>query len=147
MKVKFILFLILAFLTIPAFAENTESRDLYWSRHYSEPLVKNVTYTAFSSVLQIFNNGFLADISRGNDTRMERFTIFIEANDANKLMAGDTFQPPLNLKFTGRYYNYKNFYGETMSVPIFYIEYMELINVCNPRRANINMGYPFMRFR
>lgn len=62
---------------------------------------------------------FLADT--GVEYYNRHGVIYINANDSRRLLAGDWFEPYLPVKFTGRYFYYRNYYGETRKAPMFNI--------------------------
>lgn len=80
------------------------------------PLEVNKFYWCNPQIIQIFSQGFLADVAPGSyfDT-----VIFVQDSNSNKLLLGDTFFICLPLKFTGKYLQYTTILGEYKNVPIF----------------------------
>jgi hypothetical protein len=81
------------------------------------PFQRNVLYIGHPVVIQIFQDGFLADFAPGE--YQYQSVIFVQDKDSRKLLAGDYFDPFLPIKFTGRHFTYTNIYGERRVVPIF----------------------------
>lgn len=103
-------------------------------RGYSA-LKTNVIYISKINVLQILDNGFLGITYAGQGK-----TIYVLTNSSYRLSHGDILIPYLPVKYTGRYYTYKNLYGEYLKVPMFTevlpLEYKKSM-------AYIKIGEPF----
>ena len=81
------------------------------------PLKTNEYYWCRPQIVQIFEDGFLANVAPAA-TYFES-VIFVQDPDSNKLLPDDCFSPYLPLKFTGRYFQYRTILGEHKTVPIF----------------------------
>ena len=90
-----------------------------------------VHYFAKPQVIQVLSGGFLADLSAYQE--QYNGVIYVKDSNSNKLMAGDVFNPFLPMKFTGQYYYYKNFYGESRQVPIMVVAFPACSNNALPQ--------------
>ena len=96
---------------------NTQPQALMNTIMSFQPFRTNVFYYGNPVVIQIFQDGFLADLAPGQDQFQS--VIFVQDRNSSRLLRGDYFDPFLPVKFTGRYFTYTNIYGERRVVPIF----------------------------
>jgi len=81
------------------------------------PLNVNKIYLGRMKVIHIYSNGFLADV--GPNMLYNRPVLYVQSNQSQKLVLGDSFFPFMPLKFTGQYKTYTTMANTRNTVPIF----------------------------
>lgn len=111
--------------------EATKLTNLFYILMYNARPQTGVTYFANAQVNQILSGGFLADLNPNQDNYNS--VIFVKDSNSGKLLMGDVFYPFLPLKFTGQYFYYKNYYGESRKVPIMIVSFPSCTNNTLPQ--------------